>query len=270
MFDDILSQWFKNTGQNGATGQGQDPYISNYRQQMANQAISNQPASAQTNPMSTGNYPLRQALYMQNLQNQGSTGFGSAYKDLNAPPTPAQQPTAPQQSMDDFGSSLNQYLPGAQHMANVLGGGAYGGSGNAGTDILSMADYSKLAGGDTQGKMRFLSDVIGRVNEYGSAMPNLTEHVAYSKQMMPILSQLNNQYSTLNQPQTGQPGQTGQAAPQPAFNPYAYAIRGYNPAAAPQTTAQQMQNPTGKISASQLPPINVGFADGHYYARYGA
>jgi hypothetical protein len=96
MFDDILSQWFKNTGQNGASGQGQDPYISNYRQQMANQYINNQPMNnAPTNPMSVGNYPLRQALYMQNMMNQGSTGFGSGFRDLNTPQAPAAPPQAP-------------------------------------------------------------------------------------------------------------------------------------------------------------------------------
>jgi hypothetical protein len=114
---DVLQQWYPTAGKEGGA-----PALDNL-------------SSTSQNPM---NFDFRKALYLQNMMAQNQQGFGGGYNQLNAPMQPAQstQPAQPPgMSMDDFGSSLNQYLPGAQHMANVLGGGGYGGSGNAGTDI---------------------------------------------------------------------------------------------------------------------------------------
>jgi hypothetical protein len=104
---------------------------------------------------------------------------------------------ASQSQNGDLSSQIDKYMPGAQHMAQVLGGGAYGGSGNAGTDILKPEGYSAKLTNDTSGlggKLDFLKAVSQRVKEYADAQSNLPEHSAYRDANYDAINKLYDDY----------------------------------------------------------------------------
>lgn len=199
-----------------------------YRQVGAN-ALDDYAGTLGVSTPTGGSFQLQQLLTQQ-AQNQA-----------------AQQASASPASNTDFQSRINQYLPGAEHMANVLGGGGFGGSGDAATDIGNLDSYKQFDNNNDGlgGKIHFLSDVANRVAGYG----NLSEHAAYTSANKAGIDQLLSDYNnSLKAPATpAAPPNTFTAAQQAVLDNYK---NGTDPGTA--QTAQQTLNKFGNTGQAQL------------------
>jgi hypothetical protein len=166
-----------------------------------NQAVSNLNSFYNQGIAQTAGYNLAGSTALDSLMQSmglptvqgGSYAFNQKGLELNRLQNQLTAQNPNQVSESDLKNQIQSLLPGAQTQAQFLGGGGYGGSGNAATDIGTVQQYEQQFGGQLPGDLRFLSDVANRSGSYGS----ISTDANYAAQNLSKIQQLQKQYDQL-------------------------------------------------------------------------